>query len=317
MRARVEDGSLAEARQVLLAARFVCPHTDADGLAAGAIALVARREKASEALLLPRGKTPFQEGAVPDGRPAAILDWGVRPFKGDALFVDHHFPESEPRAAQIVISGYGTVPEVTTAVLMGRIVPEAPRWLVATGAVGDLGDAAWDLLDVEGVPKTSIRKLVPLINAPRRVPDGPVETALELLLESPDAGAALRDSRAGILADAKDAWRDAFSKVLHVPPRVERGIALIRFSSPYQIHPLVAQVWARRLAPNIVVAANDDYLPGMVNFSLRGGEEDLRSLLRRVLPEQGGEFAHGHDRATGGSLPPESFERLLHALRDR
>jgi single-stranded-DNA-specific exonuclease len=62
------------------------------------------------------------------------------------------------------------------------------------------------------------------------------------------------------------------------------------------------------------VAANDDYLPGRVNFSVRGGAGDLRRLLREALPEADGEFAHGHDRATGGSLRPEEFELLLRRL---
>jgi hypothetical protein len=51
-----------------------------------------------------------------------------------------------------------------------------------------------------------------------------------------------------------------------------------------------------------------------VNFSVRGGTGDLRRLLRDALPEAEGEFAHGHDRATGGSLDPEQFELLLRRL---
>jgi hypothetical protein len=64
-----------------------------------------------------------------------------------------------------------------------------------------------------------------------------------------------------------------------------------------------------------VLAANDDYIPGMVNFAVRGGGGDLRELLRRALPDEGGEFAHGHPSATGGSLAPDRFEALLRALR--
>ena len=63
-----------------------------------------------------------------------------------------------------------------------------------------------------------------------------------------------------------------------------------------------------------MIAANDGYLPGRVNFSIRGGTGDLRRLLRDALPEAGGEFAHGHDRATGGSLSPDQFELLLRRL---
>jgi single-stranded-DNA-specific exonuclease len=90
--------------------------------------------------------------------------------------------------------------------------------------------------------------------------------------------------------------------------------ALIRFSSPAQVHPLVAAQWRRRLAPRAVIAANDGYLAGRVNFAVRGGDGDLRRLLLGALPGQGGEYAHGHARATGGSLLPEDLERLLAAL---
>ena len=96
------------------------------------------------------------------------------------------------------------------------------------------------------------------------------------------------------------------------------GYALVRFSSPAQVHPLVAAQWQRRLAPLVVLVANDDYLPGLVNFSVRGGSgADLRRWLRDALPEAGGEFAHGHDRATGGSLPHDEFELLLRRLDAR
>jgi hypothetical protein len=74
-------------------------------------------------------------------------------------------------------------------------------------------------------------------------------------------------------------------------------------------------MWARRLAPRPVIGANDGYLPGRVNFSIRGGEGDLRALLHAALPEVGGEYAHGHARATGGSLTPPDFARLLGALQ--
>ena len=64
-----------------------------------------------------------------------------------------------------------------------------------------------------------------------------------------------------------------------------------------------------------MIAANDGYLPGRVNFSVRGGTGDLRALLHSSLPGVGGEFAHGHAAATGGSLAPDDFERLIAALR--
>ena len=306
------------ARAAVLSATAVVPHTDADGLAAGAIALRARGERADAAVLLGRGATPFTSSGLPGG-PLAILDWGVRPLARPGVLVDHHAPEGATGGPDgpIVVSSYGEAPEVSTAALMRRLFPEAPAWLAAVGAAGDLGDAGFALPECEGArPKTAIRRLVSLVNAPRRLPDGPVRTALALLVEHDDPRAALADPRVAALEEAKRAWRAEFDRVVRTAPRmVGERIALLRFASPAQVHPLVATTWARRLAPRIVLAANDGYLgPGVVNFAVRGGSGDLRAVLKEALPGARGEFAHGHDRATGGSLPEPDFERLLAAF---
>jgi single-stranded-DNA-specific exonuclease len=300
---------------MLTACHVVCPHTDADGLAAGALALAARGEDAGAAVILARGATPFDDGALPAERPVALLDWGVRSFEGAALFIDHHAPETTGAGDQIVFSGHGADPPVSTAVLTGRLVFDPAPWVVAVGAVGDLGDGAWVLPELEGMTKAPVRRLVPLINAPRRLPDGPVREALGILLENPNARAALADPRINMLQDARDEWQSGYEQALHVAPVVSDGIALIEFSSRYQVHPLVAQAWSRRLAGNVVIAANHDYIPGKINFAVRAGSGDLRALLRSALPAEQGEFAHGHPRATGGSLTPEAFRRMIEALR--
>jgi single-stranded-DNA-specific exonuclease len=305
------------AREMMLAARLVCPHTDADGLASGALVLAATGQDASAAVLLRRGVSPFDADALPSTRPAVILDWGVRAFSGAALFVDHHAPETTLRSTQLQVSGYRATPEVSSSILASRIVPSPAAWVAAVGAVGDLGDRAWSLPDLEGVAKTPVRKLVPLVNAPRRLPHGPIREALAILLENSEARSALLDPRIALLQDAKDEWHSGFRTALRVAPQVAEGIAVIEFSSRYQIHPLVAQTWSRRLAGNVVIAANTGYLPGKVNFAVRGGSGDLRALLRAALPSESGEFAHGHDRATGGSLAPETYENMIKALRGR
>jgi single-stranded-DNA-specific exonuclease len=309
------------ARRALEQAVAVVPHTDADGLAAGALALRARGEDARAAVLLRRGETPFAPDApLPDGL-LAILDWGIRPLARPALLVDHHAPEDlAALGGELVISSYGESPEVPTAPLMRRIVPEGPAWLAAVGAVGDVGDAGFALPECAGAAaggrKTAIRRLVSLVNAPRRLPDGPVRTALALLVEHDDPRDALRDPRAAALADAKDRYRAEFERAVRTAPTmIGEQVALLRFSSPAQVHPLVATAWARRLAPRVVLAANDGYLGAdTVNFAVRGGHGNLRALLRDALPEAGGEFGHGHDRATGGSLTTQKFELLLDRL---
>lgn len=306
--------ALERARRLLLDVGAVVPHVDADGLAAGAIALRARGESAGAAVLLGRGQNPFGPDAPLPGGSLAVLDWGVRRLLRPGLIVDHHAPEAPPRADQLVVSGYGEQPETTTSALMRRIVPEAPAWLAAVGAFGDLGDAAFALPECAEAPRCAVRRLVPLVNAPRRLLEGSVRQALALLVDSASAHDALTDSRTGLLDEARRRWRSEFDRVRRTPPLVAGEAALIRFSSPAQVHPLVAAQWQRRLAPRLVIAANDGYLPGRVNFSVRGGEGDLRQVLRAALPDAEGEYAHGHDRATGGSLAPREFERFLRAL---
>ncbi len=80
------------ARSWLAEADFVCPHTDADGLAAGAIVLRAGGEGADAAVLLAPGQTPF--GPEPDLPPGsvALLDQGVRDLQRPGVIVDHHVP---------------------------------------------------------------------------------------------------------------------------------------------------------------------------------------------------------------------------------
>ena len=310
--------SLEGVREALLAASAVVPHTDADGLAAGALALRARGDAASAAVLLGREQSPWRTPeALPRESRIALLDWGVRPFPRPAVMVDHHVPETEaPGEGTLVLSGHGEDPQTCTAALVRRLLPEQPAWLAAVGAVGDLGDAGFALPEASPAPKTAIRKLVPLLNAPRRLPDGPIRTALALLVEHDDAKAALADPRISELEAARSEWRAGFDQVVRTAPRVGADVAVIRFRTPYQVHPLVATTWARRLAPRMVMAANDDYLPGRVNFAVRGGakEDDLRARLRAALPDATGDLGNGHPRATGGSLVPEEFERLLAGL---
>lgn len=298
-------------RAALLSADVVVPHTDADGLAAGAIALRARGEDAALAQLFGRAENPWT--TPPPGIPA-LLDWGMRARTGPAVVVDHHAPEAEPAPDQLLLSGFGE--DTSTSALMRRILPEQPAWLAAVGAVGDLGDKGFALPECAGAPKTAVRKLVPLINAPRRGPDlDGVRVALALLVEHDDAKAVLADPRIATLESARDAWRADWERIRRTAPQVGDRIAVVRFCSAYQLHGLAAQMWAKRLAPRPVIAANDGYVEGRVHFSVRGGEGDLRSLLRDALPDLGGEFAHGHPRATGGSITPEQFEQLLCALR--
>src|SRR4051794_3207844 len=258
---------LARARQALRQAAAVVPHANADGLAAGAIALRERGEHAADAVLLERGMTPFSPDApLPDG-PLAVLDWGVRPLDRPGLLVDHHAPEAAPRDDQVVVTSYGATPEPPTAALMRRIVPDSPAWLAAVGSMGDLGDEAFALPEAGERRRKAVRQLCSLVNAARRVPDGPVRSALSVLVEAEDVRAALEDPLIAELEQAKRAWRAELDRVEATLPVVGEDVALLRFSSPCQVQPQVATMWANRLTPRVVIAANEGYLPGRVTFA--------------------------------------------------
>ncbi len=307
------EPALEAVRDALLAATVVCPHTDADGLAAGAMALRARGEGAADALLLPPGATPWGPRThLPDGL-VAILDQGVRGIDGPVVVIDHHAPETAlDGPGQLVLSGYAEGERACTATLVRRLLPAQPAWLAALGAFGDLGAPGLALPEAAGAARTAVRNLAPLVNAPRRLHGGPVATALALLVEHDTPRDALADPRVAELDAARARTRAAFERAVRTAPAVGPGVAVLRFSEPAQVHPLVATTWARRLAPRPVLAANAGWLPGRVSFAVRGGSGDLRA----ALPEGAGrEFAHGHDRATGGALPPELFELLLTRLQ--
>ncbi len=310
--------ALTAAREALLAADHVAPHTDADGLAAGALALLARGEDAERAVLLDRTRSPWGEAPdLPEGS-IALLDQGVRRFARQGVLIDHHAPEVDPDAAGdgvTVVTSFGETPETPTAPLVRRVLGDGPSWLAALGAVGDLGEKGLELPECAGAPRGPVLKLVPLINAPRRLAAGPVRTALSLLVDHDSPLDVLNDPRIRILERARKEWRGAFDRVIRTAPRFHGDVAVLRFCVPYQVHPLVATAWARRLAPRPVLVANDGWVPGRVNFAVRGGDGDLRGLLRAALPDPSGDLGHGHPRATGGSLPPTEFDRLLTGLQ--
>ena len=95
-------------------------------------------------------------------------------------------------------------------------------------------------------------------------------------------------------------------------------LAMIRFSSPARVHPLIAQSWRGRLPKYAIMAVNDGYLPGRTQFSMRGNAGiDLLALLASYGERLGidePEYGHGHHAATGGSLPTATFERLIQAM---
>lgn len=335
--------SLEAARELLagLGARrgrvIVAPHGDVDGLAAGALTIRALERIGAVPIVALPGKgehvhTPAMRerlaGQGADG--LVVLDMGSRagPIVPGlpTIVVDHHDAREIPEGV-VYVSGAACEPVAPTAllayVLLGALAPlEDLGWLAWLGTAGDLGMAHPFGEELAAViarhRKTHVQKAVSLVNAARRAPRYRPEVALDVLLAAPGPAEIARGAVPGTaeLAACREEVNAELARVARVPPRIAGGVALLRFSSPAQIHPLVATRWTSRLAPKIVIAANDGYLPGRVNFAVRSASDvDLLAFLRGLgLGAVEGEFANGHPRATGGSVPPAEFDRLLRAL---
>lgn len=99
-------------------------------------------------------------------------------------------------------------------------------------------------------------------------------------------------------------------------PKVRDGVALIRFCSPTQIHPLVAQQWRGRLKNEIVLAANTGYREGWVHFAARSAKDvDLIAWLAGRRPEGADDhYGSGHRAATGGALRLPQWNAFVERL---
>jgi hypothetical protein len=260
------EAHLARARMALRNAVAVVPHPGADGLAAGAIALRARRERAAAAVLL--DASPYEPGApLPDG-PLAILDWGIRALDRPALLVDHAMPEVAPRDDQVFVSGYGEIPIVPTAALLRRVVRDAPLWLAEIGVAAEIGP------DHVG---HDVRQLAGLVDAPRRVPDGAVRTALEVLTAHEEPVDALADPRIAVLDEARRLWKGALERVMRIEPEHHGDVSVVRFESDCVLEDIVARAWALRLPAHQVVAVRNGT---EVGGAARLPPERLAGLLR-------------------------------------
>ena len=338
----------ADAEALAAAARFidecsapvvVASHNDADGLSSAVIVLRALKARGIAAEPMPsrRGEHVHRDSmrsrmAALAPRALIVVDMGTRPgsiLPGvPTLVIDHHDATGGVPPDALIVNGYDREPVASSSVLaylVCRHVPglERSAWLGAFGAVADLGSAApfASLLGIEA-RGTAWSKAVSLVNAARRAPEDDALTALRVL----EAASGVQDIAAGRApgADRLQAYSAAVqaevSRCSRVAPKMLGDAALIRFSSAAQVHPIVATRWSRRLAPAVVIAANDGFLPGRVNFAMRNSSDlNLLQWLRDLpfTPAAGSEYANGHPRATGGSLSLEDFERFVEVLRER
>ena len=310
--------------------------SDVDGLAAAVI--VERAVKALGGIphVLPvrRGEHvhhPDMKRRVEALRPQhlVVVDMGSRPqpiLPGlPTLIVDHHDGTAGFPPGVVVVNGYDREPVAPASVLVFvvcRTIPavESSAWLAALGAVADLGSASAfrRLLGIRA-GGAEWRRAASLLNAARRVEDPNPDIALGALRHA----TSVDDITSGRLAEThlleryQAQVRAEIDRCARVAPKIAGDIALLRFSSGAQVHPIVATRWARRLAPRIVIAANDGYLPGRTNFAVRSDRAiDLVACLRRIpfTPRADAEYAHGHARATGGSVSRADFNTFVAML---
>jgi single-stranded DNA-specific DHH superfamily exonuclease len=315
---------------------LVLGHFDADGLSGVAILKRAldRARRAADVRLVGRGENPWDADLLEEWRkrdPAGLIvvDLGVRegalaPGVPTAI-VDHHRPTGTAGDA-VVISGHGVDPEPTSALLAfwcaRAIAPvDDMLWLAALGLIGDMAPetAFPELAEAQArYGKTALRDAVSLINAPRRTASADAGPALALLLDSDGPKAIIKGDRPENrrLHDAKAEVAAELAEAKRAAPKVRDEVALIRFHSPCQIHPLIAQQWRGRLKDKIVLAANTGYRPGWVHFAARSatGRDLIAFLADHRPPGADAHYGSGHAQATGGALRYPDWNRFVSDL---
>ncbi|KAI1265031.1 DHH family protein [Xylariaceae sp. FL1019] len=280
----------------------IVPDKDADGLTSGAIlqktlCLLGLKPDLITAHLLQKGSNVHEQNereAIAAHKPSYIfvLDQGSRksppiidqPHR--ALIVDHHwaldddFPESSEH-----VSACSSPPVATTALLTYHICSElhdevqsSCDWLCVLGTHGDLGTTLkWEppFPDMKTTFKTYTKKAindaVSLINAPRRTSTYDVPGAWGALLAANTPSDLLKNPK---LLSARAEVNAEVERCTHTAPKFSKDakIAVFRINSQAQVHPVIATRWAGHLQSpklEVILVANEGYLPGMVNFSCR------------------------------------------------
>ncbi|KAH6695580.1 DHH family protein [Plectosphaerella plurivora] len=343
---------------------LIVPDKDADGLTSGAIlhrtlVLLGVDPPLISAYLLKKGRSVHDEAtradmAEYDPKFIFVLDQGSRnspPLiekSHRALVIDHHHAlEHDHPEGALHVTACDCPPVATSSLLTYLIcqdlhekVQESCDWLCAMGTHGDLGNTLkWEppFPDMKAMFKTytkkSINDAVSLINAPRRTASYDVPGAWEALLAASSPKDLLTNRT---LLAARAEVNAEVERCTHTPPKfsADGRIAVFRIKSEAQVHPVIATRWAGHLTSSkleIILVANEGYLPGMVNFSCRIPRcarareppvniiEALRDVAGRAadptLRERLGEsFARGHKEASGGIVPQAEFEEFVEVL---
>ncbi|MBW4546959.1 MAG: ATP-dependent DNA ligase [Symplocastrum torsivum CPER-KK1] len=240
-------------------------------------------------------------------------------------FIDHHRPEGVP-SGDTLISAYTWEPIPNTSLLVWELCSSLTDvadldWIAAIGIVSDLGEKApFEMLAVAKSQYTAkyLKEASALINAARRASQYHPEVAVRALLTHDNPRSLVNSNTEDVeqLRIARKEVQVAMEQAKKAAPVFSGNVALVRINSPCQIHPLIAQSWRTRLPKYIVMVANEGYIPGRVNFSMRtaSGINVLDFLKNVDLPPGEGSYGHGHDSASGGSLPVERWNELLTSL---
>lgn len=317
--------------------RIVAIHdSDADGVTAGVLWQRAfeRAGFASVHRVIPDRErnawTPANRAIVQSSNPAYlfVMDLGSRSepvVPGiPTCFIDHHHPEGVPDG-DTLITAYTWEPIPNTSLIIWELVRSIADvsdldWIAAIGTLSDLGDRAPFELLTEAKRKYTakyLKEATALINASRRASHYDPEASARALLSHPNPKALVNSTSADVqqLRNAREEVKADLEQARKVAPIFAGNVALLKMKSPCQIHPLIAQSWRGRLPKHIVIAANEGYLPGRVNFAARSNTANVLEFLRSQEISAGdGSYGHGHDQASGGSLSIDRWNELLTKL---
>jgi single-stranded-DNA-specific exonuclease len=254
-----------------------------------------------------------------------VLDLGSRDeplTDAPTYLIDHHRPDGVPPGATL-LSAYAWDPIPNTSLLVYDLFDDIGDldWIAAIGVLSDIGERApFPLIAAvkQRYAMSDLKEVTSLVNAARRASTYDPELAARVLLTHDSPRAIVKSEGADVqrLRKMREEVRRELAQGKQAAPRFAGNVALVRVHSKCQIHPVIAQIWRTRLPKYVVIVANDGYLEGRVNFSMRTESEvSLLDLLRAIdLGKGEGSYARGHDKATGGSLPPERWELLLKKL---
>ena len=344
---------------------LIVPDKDTDGLSSGVILyrtleLLGASKDLINVHLVQKGNAVSSEAErqiITSKKPEYIfiLDQGSRscpPLSSEphkAIVIDHHYAiEGDHPQGSTLVTACNSPPVATSSLLTYTIcsdlhadVAEQCNWLCIMGTHGDLGNTLkWedpfpDMKDVlKRYTKKAINDAVGAINAPRRTAQYDVISAWDALLNAKEPTEILKNRR---LNEARLEIADEVERVTHTAPKFsyDAKIAVFRITSAAQVHPIIATRWAGHLQSprlEIVLVANDGYLPGQVNFSCRIPRcarardrpvniiESLKAIAESspsgtLVSRLGESFARGHKEASGGIVGKEEFEELMTLMR--